>query len=55
MEIKQIVFTEAYKAELITRELNEIKDDEILIKTAYTTISPGTEKANFIGDKNVNA
>ena len=55
MEIKQIVFTEKNKAELLKCEINEPGENEVLIKTAYTTISPGTEKANFIGDINIDA
>ncbi len=55
MEIKQIIFTDINKAELLSREIPEINDDEILVKTAFTTISPGTEKAAITGDVNVDA
>lgn len=50
---KQIVFTDVKKAELITEELpSELEPKQVLIKTSYTTISCGTERANLIGDKN---
>ena len=51
--IKQIVFTEANVAKLLDREINELSDNEVLVKTAYSTISAGTERANLVGDLNI--
>lgn len=55
MKAKQIVFTKPYTAELLDVEVSDPKGTEVLIKTEYTAISAGTEKANLIGDPNVNA
>lgn len=55
MDIKQIVFTEKNKAELIDGRLGELPPDGVLVKTAVSTISAGTERANITGDPNVNA
>jgi len=54
MEFKQIVFTEKNKAELIVRSTT-LKEDQVCVKTAISTISPGTERANIIGDLHVDA
>lgn len=54
MNAKQIIFTKPYTAELLDVEVNEPKGKEVLIKTEYTAISAGTEKANLIGDPSVN-
>ena len=51
--MKSIVFTEAYKAELVEEKIREIGQDEVLVKMAVSAISSGTERANFIGDPNV--
>ncbi|MBQ8321952.1 MAG: zinc-binding alcohol dehydrogenase [Clostridia bacterium] len=53
MTIKQIIFTEPNVAKLLDRELNELADNEVLVKTAYSTISAGTERANLVGDLNI--
>ncbi|MBO5453421.1 MAG: zinc-binding dehydrogenase [Clostridia bacterium] len=53
MKSRTIVFTEAYKAELIEKDLREMGDDDVLVKTMVTSISSGTERANYIGDPNV--
>lgn len=55
MKIKHIVFTEVNKAELLDKTLPDPKGDEVLVKTAISTISAGTERANITGDPNVNA
>ena len=55
MECKQIVFTEKNKAELLTVEVNEPAENEVLVETAFSTISCGTERANITGDPNVSA
>lgn len=53
MKTKQILFTAPGKAELIETELPPLCDDEVLIETAYTALSAGTEKANLINTPNV--
>lgn len=53
MNIKQIVFTEPNVAKLLEREIGELRPHDILVKTAFSTISAGTERANLIGDLNI--
>jgi len=56
IEIKQIVFTKINVAELIDMgeyDLDSIGDNEVAVKTVFSTISCGTEKANITGDPNV--
>ena len=53
MKCKQIVFTEKNKAELLEVELNELSENEVMVRTAFSTISCGTERANITGDPNV--
>lgn len=55
MTTKQIAFTAVNKAELVTNELPEVKDDLVLVETAVSTLSSGTERANITGDPNVSA
>lgn len=58
LKVEQILFTEPFKAEFVsTREidLNTLNDDAVVVKTAVSTISCGTEKANYIGEKRVTA
>ena len=55
MEIKQIFFTEVNTARLLPEEISEPVGNEVLIKTAVSTISCGTERANLVGSKNVSA
>jgi 2-desacetyl-2-hydroxyethyl bacteriochlorophyllide A dehydrogenase len=55
MKRKQILFTDVAKAELIEREVADIADDEVLVKTEYSAISAGTERANLMGMPNVMA
>ncbi len=50
METKQIVFTDYTKAELLTMPLPEVGAGDVLVKTAYTAVSAGTERANILGD-----
>lgn len=57
-ELRQIVFTEAYKAEYLSigvKDFNDLEPNEVVVKTKVSTISAGTEKANFIGDPNVSS
>lgn len=58
LKIKQILFTSPYKAEYLERgeiDLENIKEDAVVVKTMVSTISSGTEKANYIGEKKVTA
>ena len=54
MQKKQIIFTEINKAELVTCDVEELKEDSVRVKLASSTISAGTERANITGDPNVN-
>lgn len=57
-KIKQIVFTQAYKADYMTMgelDFSKIGENEVVVKTKFSTISAGTERANFIGDPNIDA
>ncbi len=49
MIIRQIYFTAPGIAELVEKEIPVLKDDDILVKTEYTAISGGTERANLVG------
>ena len=51
MKTKGIVFTKAYKAELLDIECPAPAADEITMEMEYSAISAGTEKANFIGER----
>lgn len=46
---KTIVFTAPKTAELIERNVKEIKEDLVLVDTEYTAVSGGTERANILG------
>lgn len=50
---RQIIFTEKNKAELKEVEKREPGPYEVSVKTAVSTISAGTERANITGDENV--
>lgn len=54
MKVRQIVFTEKNKAELLTKEF-DLKENQVCVQTMISTISPGTERANITGDLNVDA
>lgn len=54
--LKQIIFPQAYQAEYIAvgeRNFSDLKPNEVAVKTCISTISAGTERANFIGEKAV--
>ncbi len=53
MRCRSIVFTKAYTAELLEEELRDIGENEVLVKMEVSSISSGTERANFIGDPNI--
>lgn len=55
-ELRQIVFTEAYKAEYLTvgvKNFDDLAPNEVAVKTVFSTVSAGTERANFVGEKAV--
>ena len=54
MKVKQIVFTKPCVAELLEKEIDAPKSNEVQVRLAVSTISSGTERANFIGDPNIN-
>lgn len=53
MKNKQIVFTKINTAELLDTEYKAPEANEIVVETAFSTISCGTERANITGDPNV--
>ena len=55
MNSKQIIFTEINTAKLLDKELPELSSHEVMVKTAVSTVSAGTERANITGDPNINA
>lgn len=53
-KIKQIVFTNPYVAEYIEvdeLDMENIADNSVVVKTKVSTVSAGTERANFVGDE----
>ncbi len=51
---KHILFPEINRAEMVTEVIrDELGPKEVLVKTAFSTISPGTERANLTGDPSV--
>ena len=48
-----IVFTRPGVAELIERDSGAAEGDLVLVRTLFSTVSPGTEKANITGNPNV--
>ena len=55
MNTKQIVFTEINTAKLLDKTIPEPGPYQVLVQTAVSTISCGTERANITGDPNVSA
>ena len=53
MKVKQIVFTKPCVAELVEKEVGAPNADDVQVRLAVSTISSGTERANLIGDPNV--
>ncbi len=53
MQNRQIVFTKLNTAELLDAETAMPRDDELLVETAFSAISAGTEKANIVGDPSI--
>lgn len=54
MENQSILFTSPGRAELVDKPIPQIKEGEVLVKILRTTVSAGTERANLVGDPNVN-
>lgn len=52
MNVKQICFTSPGKAELVDAVLREPGENDVLLKTIYSAISGGTERANLRGEPN---
>ena len=55
MKNNRIVFTEVNKAEFLDVEYIIPGPDDVVVKTEFSTISPGTERANITGDPNISA
>lgn len=54
--VKQIVFTKPYTAEYLEikkTDFSDINSNQVVVKTIVSTISAGTERANYVGDPNV--
>ena len=54
MKTKQILFTKPNTAELVEKEIDAITGKNVLVRTVFSAISAGTERANLIGEANVN-
>ena len=55
MKNRNIIFTAPRVAEIIERDIPEVKRGTVLVRSVRDTISPGTERANLIGDPNINS
>ena len=55
MQNRQIVFTRVNTAELLDVAYQNPSANEVVVKTAFSTVSSGTERANITGNPNVNA
>ena len=53
MKCKQIVFTKPFVTEYLDMEVPEVKDNEVMVETMFTTVSCGTERANLMDMPNV--
>ena len=53
MNAKQILITNPYEVKYMDAEYSSPADHEVLVKMQKTTISNGTEKANYIGEEKV--
>ena len=53
MQNKQIVFTAVNTAKLLSKDLPVCNADQVVVETAVSTLSSGTERANITGDPNV--
>lgn len=55
MKNNRIVFTKKDTAEFLNAEYEIPSADQVVVKTEFSTISPGTERANITGDPNVSS
>ena len=55
MKNKRIIFTKKDTAEFLEYDYPIPDENQVVVETAFSTISPGTERANIIGDPNVSA
>ncbi len=56
MKARQIIFTDVNKSELLKVDIPDtLAPDEVMVKTMVSTVSAGTERANYTGDANVSA
>lgn len=53
--MKKILFTKPNTAELVDYEIDSPKENEVQVRLDRSTISTGTERANVIGEINVNS
>lgn len=53
MKTHTITFTKPCVAELCENELRDLKENEVLVKLAVSTLSSGTERANLVGGINI--
>jgi Threonine dehydrogenase and related Zn-dependent dehydrogenases len=54
MKTRQILFTSPNVAELKENDLRKMERNDVFVKMEYTAISAGTERANLVGEKNIN-
>lgn len=54
MDTKQIVFTKKCVAELLDREIPEPAAGQVTVRTEYTAVSSGTERASLLGTAALN-
>jgi 2-desacetyl-2-hydroxyethyl bacteriochlorophyllide A dehydrogenase len=52
MKTKHIIFTKPYTAEFLETECLPPAENEVTVQLTYSAISAGTEKANYIGQRN---
>lgn len=55
MTNRNIIFTAPRIAEIIEKDIPQLKQGTVLVRSVRDTISPGTERANLIGDPNINS
>ncbi len=53
MKNKQILFTKVNTAELLDTPVRKPESNEVVVRTCYSTVSAGTEKANIMGNPHV--
>ena len=52
MKRKIIVFTKPYTAECLEQDVPTVGENDVLVKTEYTVVRGGTERANLMGMAN---